>query len=594
MNLAIPPILEQALARGRRRWRLVVAAVREARPPRAWKEARAQEDARAGRSLPAAVRAPLQKISAQSSRVAATEGLCAAIIFLAAALAASCWIDWLANLSQPLRILSFAIQIAVTLLLLWFGVFDALRIAMPLRVAALRLQKANPVLRSSVVSAVELLTTWGHSFAGDSGMLRRLETDVTGSLRKVDLGGVVSKARLRRLQKWAAVAVVANAIWIAIFWPRSAVMVGRWAGSPQPLPTFTVVRDVAGAATIARGTDLALTARAEGVVPETGRVQLVFENGDKQNIPASRTSADTFAATVPNVQSGFRFVCHLNDGRSETLEVKVIEPPGLVGFEMEETLPAYTGLPSRKHAAGNLAFLQGGTLNVSVKASQPLQGASIVLAGLEETIPLKVGSDPATAQGTFSVTQTGLTGLSFRLVNAEGVSSMAETVFVARVIPDAPPTLRLLSPEATEETITPEGRLPLIYEVEDDFGLGALAIVYTIESGPQGGGGAGEEKRIVLPVEAPPGPRQFLWKLPTVEGIAPGVRLRWKIEARDRNDVTGPGVSTTDERTLEIVTPEQKVAEIFERAREASDAIRRLSDEQLRLKQELREQAPAK
>lgn len=582
-----------------RNWNAALGWTSGWRPAQTWRAAARAADRQIDRVLPAQVGDPLRRIAARASSVAAREGLCAALVLLGLLLGLECWFDWLADLAQPVRVLLFLGQIALVLAVLWFGVVEPWRARMPLRLTALRLQEVQPQLRSSVVCALELLGGWGHSSRGSPGMAERLARQVAGALSKVDSRRVISCARLRRLSIWAGAVVAINALWIALLWPGSGVMLARWAGSSAPLPTRTIVRDVVAPEAVARGTEVVLTARAEGVIPDAGEVRLVFDEGERQSVPArlAENGTGVFEARIPNVQSTFDFIFILNDGRSAATTVKVVQSPAITEFTIRETFPAYTGREPVTHRTGSFTFLQGSTLEAAVQADQPLREAVLLRAGLERPLPLAVAEAGArSASGAFQVQDAQLTGLSVRLVNTDGVASSSETVFVARVVPDAPPQLEIRSPEATEETITPDGKLPIAYEVSDDFGVGSVSLVYSIL--PAAGSPAAapaEEKTIDLPLPKNAGALgEYVWDLQSAGLLLPGAAIRWALLARDRNDATGPGEARTDPRTLRVVTPDQKRAETLGRLREASDDIRTLGDRQRELTRALRESTPDK
>ena len=165
--------------------------------------------------------------------------------------------------------------------------------------------------------------------------------------------------------------------------------------------------------------------------------------------------------------------------------------------------------------------------------------------------------------------------MTFHLVDEEGVESKGMAVYRIEIVPDQPPAVRVLWPLRREELVTAKATLLVVFEAKDDFGIASVRLHYAtnwIEDAPH--------KTISLDLgnEEPKSlTRRFEWKLdrlipPLVEGDV----VDYWIEARDTNNVTGPGVATIAEHyQARVVSEEQKRADLANRL---NDTLQGLND----------------
>ena len=556
--------------------------------------------------LPRAISTALKTASAAIAWVRGSEGALLAAIALFAGLLATCFVDWLILTPQPVRVFLFLVQMASLAAILWLRVVRPLSSRPSDRESALLLQKKFPKLFSAPISAIELACGHGRSQMGAEVLIERLGAETAALLRGIKPAQVASPNAIRRLLKIAALLVFLNSVWIALLWPDSLTWLRRWPGLRVPPPTQTIVHDVTADLTAQRGTNVELRARAAGVVPRSGRVRLEFADGTASEIPAQPASSEAgnqeFTALVTSVQTPFRYTFHLNDGEGPTHRVNVVQPPTVEKFFIRETFPDYTKLKPRDHDTGNLNFLVGSTVEVKVTATQDLQRASSTLAGANQEIPLEVAKgSPRVASGTFKV-PANLSGLSFPLVNTEGIASVGDTVFRATSIEDMLPVLKLLGDASLVQSLTPQGNIDLLYSCTDDFGIARIDLCYAIAEAATPATGTpataappvpadSEFKRVPVPI---PEREQatFNWNPGSLPGAAAGKAVFFFLEASDNRVPAGSGVVRTETRSLNLVTQAAKRLETIRRAGEASKQIRELGDKQLEIHDQLLENPP--
>lgn len=137
--------------------------------------------------------------------------------------------------------------------------------------------------------------------------------------------------------------------------------------------------------------------------------------------------------------------------------------------------------------------------------------------------------------------------VSVRVTDAGGRTIRDSERRAIHAVPDAAPAVQMLSPES-DQTIDPDDVLLLSYGATDDVGVVDVDLVITPPDG--------RERRRRLRSASPAS--DSLFGDTTLEarelGVEPGDRVGVRIEARDANDVDGPGVGRSETRTLTLAS----------------------------------------
>jgi len=546
--------------------------------------------------LPKPLILALKKASQAISKVRATEGVLLAGIILLAGVLFFCLVDWLILTPQPVRILLFLIQMLAISGILWLRVFRPLAHLPSDRESALLLQKKFPALKTALISVLELSCGHGRSYPGSRSLVERHCRESATLLKDIKPADVASPNTIAKLTKIAGPLLLANLLWIALLWPGSINWLARWPGLSVRPPTQTVVRDVTAKLTVHRGSNVELLARAEGVIPKAGVVSLKFSDGTTANIPAQPVPDRNgeFSALVTSAQVPFRYTFTLNDGEGTQHPVEVVLPPTVGKFSIQEIFPAYTKLPPKDHSTGAMTFLVGSTLKIKITATQELRSAGITLVGVNQNVPLVISKTSLLSGSSSLKVPNGLAGFSFPLINTEGIASVDDTVFRAESVEDKPPTLSLLGDSSQVPTLTPTANIDLVYSCTDDFGISRLELRYAIA--PTSGETIPPEsefKPIPLPV---PSSDQvtFNWKPGSLPGADPGQTIHYFLEAADNRAPDGPGITRTETHSLSIISLADKRVETLRRAAEAAKLIHDLSEQQLDVQGQLKQNSETK
>lgn len=258
--------------------------------------------------------------------------------------------------------------------------------------------------------------------------------------------------------------------------------------------------------------------------------------------------------------------------------VQIAAEPLLGDVRLLLHYPNYTGLPQRTipGSTGDILALPGTQVRIEAWALLPVEEARLLVTtdGLATTQPVQVGK-PKTERdvlpllsASFVVQKAG--SYFFEIKNSRySLLREAQNHRIA-IETDHPPRIDLFAP-APELEVTSTRRIEVAYSAEDDLGLGDIDLVYRVNQGPekrkrlrsaQTAVTKREEKTSHKPGLAPPSiPRNLAakieWDLSDLE-LSPGVRVTYFAEARDLNNVSGPGIGRSREYALFVQSPRQR------------------------------------
>jgi len=288
--------------------------------------------------------------------------------------------------------------------------------------------------------------------------------------------------------------------------------------------------------------------------------------------PAARALAIGFGALAglitvgllsPPMARGLRTLLH----RPSLFEGAAISEVPLVGdVRITYSYPAYTGLPPRTvdGSTGDVAAVKGTRVRIE---THPLRGARRALlllgeAGEKGEVPVTVGGNALTADLTLNED----TAYRFWLQPSLGRAVREARSHHLTVEADAPPRVDILGPADRLELATPRP-IEIGYSASDDYGVGPVELVYRAGDRP--------EQRVLLRDGA--GARtvqgRTLWD-PASAGLGGAERIAYRIEARDRDDVSpspaGSVGKSGSSRTLYVViqNPHESLEDRLERQRE--------------------------
>jgi hypothetical protein len=512
------------------------------------------------------------------------------------------FLDWLVDLDFLVRALFLAAD-------LWLLFFFARKQLLPpllhppkLEACALMVEKHWPKLRGRVIATVQLARP---SFTADSpALIGALQQETAARTHHLDFGEIVpTRVLIRRAGVAAAVLVV----WIGLLIlaaPGSVALLERVFLLPAKVPRKTEVVCLSGSKIIPTGDSVLLEAQARGIIPSHGRVTLVDATGRIQEITLDPEPgrSDRFSLKIDRVEAPFSYTIRLNDGTSDSFRIKTVPRPDVVSIDCVQIYPAYTGMDKIKRTVGNLALLAGSHLQVHAMTNSRIVKATLKLEGLNQERAMAIaGADGNELTDEIAIPAAGLTGFSIQLTNEAGITSGDATQYRIDLIPDHPPTAQLISPERLQELYTLKAKPTIVYAASDDYGLAQITLCYRVveESDeaaggdtPAGGAPAPAPKRIEMTDLGTTRPLtfqgQYQWDLAAVRPpLTEGTTVEYWMQARDANNVTGPGLGESEHHTIKVVSEIEKKAEVMNRLMDSLSTITDISQNQQKINQDL-------
>jgi len=490
---------------------------------------------------------------------------------------------WL-ELSWNTRVVLLSLDGLAALVLLWFFVIRPLCRRLDLRKAALLVERTLPQFRTSLISAVEFSGKGSDYPAGSRPLVEKLLADVSEEVGKGDVARAVVKAgRLKRIAIACVIVLIAAAACFAWGRPLSPLLVQRILLSHQVFPDETKVVDVSGDMIVISGTDAVVSAKAEGVIPQSGRLVVTHPDGTAETIPVppSRTESGLFQFTVRNVREPFGYRFELHDGAGAEHRVGVRVPPTLQQITFTQIYPKHTGLPETVMSPSNLRLLEGSQLRIEATGSEALQSAVLEIKGVPDVLPLEVSGEARNTMKTeLKVPASGWKSMSLHLVSASGEASANDPVYRVELVRDRPPSVVVSQPKKETITVIPGEKVSFVFRVGDDFGLRRVALCYRVFR-PTGGGGLEAAEESQLPISFDPAEkafsRNFIWDLALLVPVVPvGGSITCWIEAEDNNPEKSVATTRSAEKVIRIVSEEQKRAELLELLGERAKDIEKL------------------
>lgn len=406
---------------------------------------------------------------------------------------------WL-HLPAPIRMFHGLVLVALPLWLFRGSLLRVLRRVPDREGLALLIERHVPASGERLVSALQLAPLASDPLRGP--LVQRLQREAEAVAAAVDPATIFDPSGPRRRFGLGVVAASAAGLLLAaqpglgaIFFQR---MLGREVSWPRSTTLFVDVNRTAEGVQvevvgdelrvrIARGGDLEVQVRAEGVAPET--IELEFDNGAIEEIPGGgRASYRTLLRSL-QADTAFR-VTGGDDRRGVPLvRVTVLQPPDVGGVAFSIEPPAYAGLAASLVTAPEAEVLAGSRVTVHV-LPDPLSARGVARTFPDaREIPLVPTPWPVVARTDAAPAPAPITALGFELVASEssrfrfelvddtGLGNPDPGLFGVVVTPDRRPELTLIAPGQATVEVVQGGAIPVRLRVLDDYGLASASYV---------------------------------------------------------------------------------------------------------------------
>ena len=305
--------------------------------------------------------------------------------------------------------------------------------------------------------------------------------DATETLRRVDLGRVVTPAHLRgaALRGVLATAVLALILTLGIG-PFSRVARTAWL---YAFP-FDVTLDVEpGDVRVMAGQPLRVWARLSGTrgAPARTPPTLTVLDSRTPRVMEMRETGDGYLAEFPSVTDSFVYRVSAATLTSRDYRVEALAAPRVRQVDVQYAYPAFTGLPPHVEEDGGDIYGPVGTeVRLLVHTDKAIAEGALVLSDGRRVPFDVVGVGPLTA--TFSVETDG--SYTIAVTDVDGLSNPGDTEYFIRTTLDRDPEVYVLRPGRDRE-ITPLEEVTIEARAGDDYRVGALELVYIVVGQPE-------------------------------------------------------------------------------------------------------------
>ncbi len=467
------------------------------------------------------------------------------------------------------------------------------------------IEAKHPELKENLISGAQLARQDDLEEKGVSMELAEATIDRSiGLAEKMDFVGTINQKKFAKNCTLLAVAVLAFvALTIGVLqtnffgtWFNRNIMLGS---AQWPQATYLQIQGVEdGVLVLPRGVDHRLMVQ----VTEESRVRDVdvtveIDNTNGQAThsmkPTGKLDGREHLFVMHNVTTEMSFRVRGGDDVSESVQVKLVEPPAILNLDMWAVLPEYTRMPNLKlEGPGPHSVLTGSKIEGLAVVNKPLGSFAIVrdedsfpLLPADETLKYSLsipGADQALAGGQYE----------FQLVDETGLASTRPTKFVVGIKEDAPPKV-LASLLGISGLAVPRARIPVSYNAKDEFGMTQIQFHTNWKNSETANEDAGELGTKNVPIFRLAASDSVVREQQDVSvldiepfAFEPGTSFRLLVRATDSKP-DEPNVADSGEFLIRIVSEEELRADLLRREIEQRKAFQQAYDAQLELNTEL-------
>lgn len=540
--------------------------------------------------------------------------------FLAVCLSSAvliCLLDWWLRWDAVAwRVSVTAIFALSTLLAAWWCLWLPFR-SRPSNVQlAARVEERFPQLHDRLSNSVAFVESNFDPGIGSPALQQHLADRTEHSVAELDFDKAVETRHVRRDVAVAAVILAGAAMLTGLHRTEAATALGRLIHPLEqrswPQQTQFVILDPQFADLMpegetwlqrSAGTTLEfLVVNARGALPsdthlliKTGDAPVVSQKltAELQSVPNEGGAAvhREFARVKLQLREGpVHFRAAGGDDRSmKWVSVRVTTPPRVESFSLTLHPPLCLNQPVVELPAGQFAVraVVGTRVDIEGRSSLPLDALRLHVRGHSATSAV-LEKDDRRFQASFNVAQPGPGAYWFELVDRNGVSHHDTVHYEIDGIAEGPPRIRLVVP-SSDISVVPQAVLPLRAEVNDDFGIHRVLLNHRVlPRGTAGGDTAAPPKWTPVSLYESDDAAltqvtvEHAWDLAPLQ-LKPGTRLSWHLAAGDACTEQTEAYGKSVERSLLIVTPDQKAAELASR----ETLLRRSLETTLQMQQQI-------
>ncbi len=356
---------------------------------------------------------------------------------------------------------------------------------------AARVEQTLPELGGTLLSAVELSRPSERD--SDSQQFRILAQERAATLAvKINTHQALPWRLIRRDAQVALCTATLLAVFCAIDYPHFGLRFLRgllpFAEIEVPSNTrITILNPSPNEGVVPGNEPLTIIAEIQSPKLQPAELRAVTKSGIATRLPMRKNADGAFQVELPVGMEKLSYRVRSGDGLTRSFELEPQARPTVATFSRLYHPPAYSGLPESKveSTEGSITALEGSEVELVLHSEQTLCAGSLLIFDGQQTHTVRLDPDredarllrtrlPLTRSGSYRV---HLTSATSQLGSAKGPQ------YEIRVVPDAPPTITIVTP--TQDLLLPLGeKVKFQGTAEDDLGLSAIVQEVQVNRGP--------------------------------------------------------------------------------------------------------------
>lgn len=539
--------------------------------------------------LPAALARTLKQIRQRHLAMALAEFPLYLLPAIATAWSLQGIADRVFDLSWGARAVLLALDIVGVLWLIARFVVRPLINQLDQKAAALLVERGIPEFHSSLISAVELSQPGAELMPQSRPLVEHLLKETSALAQKSNVvARVLSPEPLRKFALRMSLPLIAALALLLAGLPASGLLLRRILLSHEAFPARTAVVSVTENLRVDAGAEATLTARASGVIPTAGKLIITHNGRPSEILPVTPASpgSNEFSQVVRNIREPFLYHFELDDGIGRNHEMLVHYPPEVTELRFTQIYPPYTGLAETVMSPTALKLLEGSTLRIEGTASKELLTGFVRINGASDPVKLQIAKPGNTNFHTeLNIPANGWKSISIHIEGNEHDGSLNDPEYPLQIERDKPPSINLTLPKDEIVSVLMNSTVPISFELADDYGFSSVTLSYQVFR-PLPDGTLEQAESGSIPFKAPAGVRSwkraFDWNLARLlPAVTIGGNVVFWMEVADNNGTpAGPTTIRSPEKTIRIVSEEEKRLELLERMGEKAGEIEQLYEQQ--------------
>ena len=333
-----------------------------------------------------------------------------------------------------------------------------------------------PELDDTIVTAVDLSTR------AEQPPFAPLVVDAAvARLRALDVARVVPRAELRRRVLRLAISGACLLLAVLVAWPFGTRVAEL--ARVRYVPSSIRVAVAPGNVRIPVGQPLRIVARLgtggrafSHVTPE-----LAMASGGRVLTMPMERAADGFEVRIRSVDGSFAYRVRAGGALSDSYAVTALVPPHVQRIDVHYDYPAFTRLAPRDETDGGDIYAPSGTrVRLRVRTDKPVASGRLTMSEGRGAVALAPAGDRL-LETTLALADDGAYRVS--LADGDGLTSEGTEYFI-RIVADRPADVHITRPNGDQQ-ITPLEEIAVEAKADDDFGIAAFDLVYSVGGGPE-------------------------------------------------------------------------------------------------------------